>query len=129
MEETTEKQNLTNKPVKFQFEVGYGQFFGALLVLFVFFFVPIELIANWGTISTNFNKAFSTQGVPQVAGISTDNTGRYFNIPIINFPFDSTMRDPATISFAFGFILLLLSLIIILLMFADFRKKERKYRY
>jgi hypothetical protein len=144
VEDTKQKQNLTEKPVRFQFEIGYGQFFVALLVLVVFFIVPIELITNWGGITKSIEKTFSASnlqvagtyntttnaawGQSQVAGISTDNTGRYFNIPIINFQFDSTMRDPATISFSFGFILLLLSAVIILLLFVDFRKKENKYR-
>lgn len=123
-----EKKNLTKKPVKFQFEIGYGQFIVSLLVLGLFFFLPIQLIANWGGISQGITQAFSTQGQPQVAGINTDNTGRYFNVPVINFPFDTTMRDSATISFTFGTILIGLSIIIILLLFADFRKKEMKYR-
>ena len=122
------KKNLTKKPVRLQFEIGYGQFIVSLLVLGIFFFLPIQLIANWMSISQSVTQAFSGQGQPQVAGVYTDNTGRYFNIPILNFPFDTTMRDSATISFAFGAILIILSAIIILLLFADFRKKEMKYR-
>lgn len=124
MEET--KKNLTNKPVRFQLELGYAQFFISLFVMVMFFVVPIQVISNWGSISSNLGNAFSPQ--PQVAGISTDNTGRYFNIPIVNFQFDSTMHDPATISFAFGLILIILSIVIVMLLFADFRKKEMKYR-
>jgi len=123
-----EKKNLTKKPVRFQFEIGYGQFIVSLLVVSLFFVLPIQLIANWTSISQSVTQAFSGQGQPQVAGIYTDNTGRYFNIPIINFSFDTTMRDSATLSFAFGTILIGLSIIIILLLFADFRKKEMKYR-
>jgi uncharacterized membrane protein YjgN (DUF898 family) len=123
-----EKKNLTKKPVRFQFEIGYGQFIVSLLVLGLFFLLPIQLISNWTSISQGITRAFSSQGQPQVAGIYTDNTGRYLNIPILNFSFDTTMRDSATISFTFGSILIVLSIIIVLLLFADFRKKEMKYR-
>lgn len=123
------RAEMLQKPFKFQLEMGFRQFFASVLMLTLFFFVPIQLITNWGSISADIKNTFaSAPSNAQVLGISTDNTGRYFNIPIVNFKFDSTMRDPATISFSFGFILLLLSVIIILLMFADFRKKERKYR-
>lgn len=124
-----ERADMLKKPFKFQLEMGFKQFFASVLMLILFFFVPIQLITNWESVSTDLKNTFSpAPAESQILGISTDNTGRYFNIPIINFKFDSTMRDPATISFSFGFILLLLSVIIILLMFADFRKKERKYR-
>ncbi len=125
-----QRAEMLQRPFKFQLEMGFRQFFASVLMLTLFFFVPIQLITNWESVSTDLKNTFApAPSNAQVLGISTDNTGRYFNIPIINFKFDSTMRDPATISFAFGFILLLLSVIIILLMFADFRKKERKYRY
>jgi len=124
------RAEMLQKPFKLQLEMGFRQFFASVLMLTFFFFVPIQLITNWESVSTDLKNTFSPPPAEsQVLGISTDNTGRYFNIPIINFKFDSTMRDPATISFSFGFILLLLSIIIILLMFADFRKKERKYRF
>jgi Na+/phosphate symporter len=128
MEELEKTKTLTNEPVKFQMDFGFGQFFISILILGLFFVLPIQLVSNWDTVTATFTKTFSPTPQPQVAGIFTDNTGRYFNVPIINFKFDSTMRDPATISFAFGVILLVLCIVIVLVLFADFRKKEMKYR-
>ena len=128
MEELENTKTLTNKPVKFQMDFGFGQFFISILILGLFFVLPIQLVTNWDSVTASLSNTFSPTPQPQVAGIFTDNSGRYFNVPIINFKFDTSMRDPATISFAFGVILLVLCIVIVLVLFADFRKKEMKYR-
>jgi hypothetical protein len=141
------QRDLTLKPVKFEMEFGFLQFFASLLVLGMFFVLPVVVVNNWGEISKSVSAAFDISGknggtagvagkaagaanaaTGQVAAAYTDNSGRYINIPIVNFAFDTTLREPSTISFLFGAILLVLSLIIILILFADFKKKENKYR-
>jgi len=126
-----ETQDLTKKPVRFEMNLGYGQFFASLLTLGIFFVMPIMIVNNWADILSGVQTAFDvspTASAVRVAGITTDNMAKYIKIPILNFSFDTTLRDPSTISFLFGTILLLLSILIILILFADFRRKEKKYR-
>ena len=119
------------KPIKFEFDFGFTQFFASLLIVGLFFVLPIITINDWPDIVGGVQKVFdvnSTNSIAKVAGIYTDNSGRYYQIPIIQFSFDTTLREPSTLSFLFGLILLILSIIILLILFADFRKKEKKYR-
>ncbi len=89
------------------------------LVLFV---LPIQL----GLVLDNPEK-FSNITNGNVLGVTTDNTGRFVDIPILGFQFDTQLRDPSTISFLFGVIMLTLAIILIIVFFSDFRKKEKKY--
>jgi len=89
------------------------------LLLFVFPIQIIEIVSNPDKL-----QQFSS---PSVLGITTDNSGRFINIPFLGFPFDTELRDPSTLSFLFGSILFIIGLIALIIFFIDFRKKEKKY--
>lgn len=89
------------------------------LLLFVFPIQIIEILSD--------PEKMEQISSPSVLGITTDNSGRFGNTPILNFSFDTELRDPSTISFLFGAIMLLIALIALIIFFIDFRKKERKY--
>lgn len=90
----------------------------SFMFLFLFIF-PIQII---------YYQNNPSELAPSVLGITSDNSGRYFNIPLINFNFDTHLTDPATISVVFVSLLVTISIILIIIFFIDFKNRERKYR-
>ena len=120
----------------------------ALIVLFVCFFVLPIFAVSWlnsfnyqqpaantavstgaGNVANGGNTAASgaATNAGNVLGVSTDNTSHYFNIPILNFNFDTQFKEPATVSFVVGLLLFIVAVVVIVLMFRDFREREHKY--
>jgi hypothetical protein len=113
--------NAEHKIFRLSFETGFKPWLAAIVMVIMFFILPIYAV-DW--LSTPQVDALLTG---KVAGITTDNTGRYLQVPLLNFQFDTSLRDSGSISMTFGAILLVLAIIIILISFLDFRKHEHKY--
>ena len=115
------------KPVKFEFELGFGKLLVLFAMFLTIFVLPIKIVDYLNTRDQNVWETAGNNGSGRVAGLITDNTGRYLTLPLVNFKFDTTLREPGTISFLFGSILLVLALVIVIIFYLDFRKRERKY--
>lgn len=106
------------KDFKLDIEKSFATWAGFIVTGILFFIVPILAVQEMNRTPT---------GAGQVMGLTTDNSGRYALLPVINFQFDTWLQDPATISLVLGAVLLLLALVIIFLFMGDFRKKDLRY--
>jgi hypothetical protein len=104
---------------KIEIDLSPKMILGILLMFLALFVLPVNIVYY-------MNNPLDVG--PSVAGLSTNQSGRYYNIPIINFAFDTQLREPSTISFVFGAALLIISIIMIIVFFVDFRHRERKYK-
>ncbi len=106
---------------KISFETEFKQWFVSVLLMFAIFVMPIQAV--------NFlnNPKVDQVLSGRVAGITTDNSGRYLQVPVLNFQFDTSLREPGSIAVLFGVILVFIALTIILISFVNFRKREHKY--
>lgn len=110
---------LKKDPPKFSFDASIRQWV-VLVAMFVFLFIlPIQAV-NWDV------SAPQATNNPSVLGIETDNS-RYITLPIINFQFDTSFQETATISFTVGTAIIVVALVLLVIFIKDFRKKEYKY--
>jgi hypothetical protein len=114
----------TAKPIKFEVELGFKKVFLLGLMFLTMFVLPVRIVEY---LNSQDQQGWNNSGAPQVAGLFTDNTGRYLTLPLVNFQFDTTLREPSTITFLFGTILIVIALLIVVILFKDFRKREHKY--
>jgi Na+-transporting methylmalonyl-CoA/oxaloacetate decarboxylase gamma subunit len=103
---------------------GIKQWLAFAFLFLLIFVLPIKTV-DWLNNPASAPWAAGNSG--QVLAATTDNSGRYQVIPVLNFPFDTHLHDPATISFLAGVVLLVLAIVIIAILFYDFRKREQKY--
>lgn len=113
------------KPFKIEVEFGFKKLFLLVFMFLTIFILPVRIVDY---LNVQDQKGWENSGgTAKVAGLFTDNSDRYFQVPILNFQFDTTLRDASTISFLFGTILIVLALVIVIIFFKDFRKREHKY--
>jgi hypothetical protein len=105
---------------KIEIDIDIRLFIGIVLMFLLLFILPIRIIYY-----LNNPNEFGLG----VLGITSDNSGRYLNIPLFNFQFDTTLREPQTITFVFIILVLLISIILITVFFIDFKNREKKYKY
>jgi|PlaIllAssembly_1097288.scaffolds.fasta_scaffold295504_1 hypothetical protein len=103
---------------KIEIETNPKAWFGIILMFLLLFILPINIIYYMNN-PEDLN--------PSIAGITSDNSGRYITLPLVNFVFDTQLKDPSTISFTLGSALLFIAFIMIIIFFWDFRNRERKY--
>jgi hypothetical protein len=105
---------------KIEIDINIKSLVGLVLMFLVLFVLPVNIIYYMN----------NPQEIgPSIAGIVSDNSGRYYTLPIFNFQFDTQLRDPSTISFTIGIAFLLLAIVMIAIFFVDFRSRERKYKH
>jgi hypothetical protein len=108
-----------NRIHKIEIDLSPKMILGIALMFLALFVLPVNIIYYMN----------NPQDIgPRVAGLTSDESGRYYTIPIINFAFDTQLREPSTISFVFGAALLIISIIMIGVFFVDFRHREKKYK-
>jgi hypothetical protein len=112
------------KKIKITFKLGFRESLGVLFCSIIFLFGPIAIseyikISNTPIDETYtqavFDQRYSQDG--QVAGVSTDERyedftteqldSKYYKIPLINFNFDTTLSDTATIVFLLGTLIMI----------------------
>lgn len=108
-----------NRIHKIEIDLSPRMILGVVFMFLALFVLPVNIIYFMN----------NPQDIgPSVAGLTSDESGRYYTIPVINFAFDTQLREPSTISFVFGAALLIISVIMIGVFFVDFRHREKKYK-
>lgn len=113
---------LKQNPPKVSIDANWKQLLAFLGMFVALFIVPI-LAVNWEPSTTP--EILPMTGTE--TSVITDNT--HLLIPIINFKLDTTFKEPATISFTVGVVVLIVSVILIVVLVKDYRKKQFKYDY
>lgn len=108
---------LKKDPPKFSIDASARQWV-VLVLMFIFLFVLPIVAVNW--------ESQPVQQQADVLGVSSDSS-RYITLPIINFKFDTTFQEPATISFTIGTLVIVVALTVLVFVIRDYRKKEYKY--
>jgi hypothetical protein len=104
------------KKLKVGFNLGFRESLGIILCGILFFIGPIVVIEYTKQLNPALTQTYTQSAIEsaqggQVAGISTISQTtideKYFTIPLINFKFDTTLSEPASIVFLFGVLLLI----------------------
>lgn len=115
---------LKKDPPRFSVDASIRQWV-VLAMMFIFLFVlPIQAV-NWEMPSESMVTPNQIEQA-SVLGLSTDNS-QYVMLPLINFRFDTTFQDAATVSFSIGTVIVIVALVLLYFVLKDYRKREYKY--
>lgn len=112
-------QDTPKDKIRIEFNGGFRQYFAAVFLFVLIFVLPVTIHENWTQISEEGEK---------VLGIATEMTdNRYYVVPLLNFKFDTELRESSTLIFIAGIFILVLGIIVSIVMWIDFRRKLKKY--
>lgn len=113
-----------------QIDLNFRQLVVICLMFGILFVMPVQLyhyLLNYRSTLTNetyTQTALVETDRGQVAGVSTTQliADRYYQIPVLNFNFDTQLKDTTTIYFLFGIIMILTSIVVGAILLAGSRK-------
>lgn len=94
---------------------------GYVVCFLLLFVLPIKAVDIMNAPATPV-----TNPIKQAAVLG-ETTSRYVTLPLLNFRFDTWLKETSTIAFLAGTVVLVVAVVIILLLFRNFKKREQKY--